>query len=64
MKQNFVVLMLVLLCFSGALTIKCLSMNNNPYIVRSTLFNLNPDHVMGVAILLKIHLVEYVFLIK
>ena len=39
----FIVLVLMLLFFGGLLAIKCVSMNNQPYVVRLTLVDLNLD---------------------
>ena len=39
-KQVFI----VLLSFSGSLTTKCASLNNEQYIARPTLISLNPDN--------------------
>ena len=39
----FIVTVLVLLCFGGSLAINCLSMNNQPCIVRSMRTDMNPD---------------------
>ena len=55
-NQTFIVLVLVLLGFDGSLTTISVSMNNQPCIVYTA--------VVEVVILLKIHLVEYVCLIK
>ena len=69
-KQKVIVLVLGILVFSGSLATKCVSMNNQPYMVIQTLIDLNPDGlhyypfiislagVMDVVILRKIHLVE------
>ena len=37
--------MLVLLGFGRPLTIKCILVNNQPYMVRPTLIDLNPDEL-------------------
>ena len=42
-REMFIVLELVLFCYDGALFIKCVSMNNQPCLVRPTLIDLNPD---------------------
>ena len=41
--QKFIVLVLVMLAFSGLLATKCVSMNNQPYMARPSLIYLNPD---------------------
>ena len=43
MKQMFIILVLLLLGFCGSLAIKCMSINNQPCMVRPILSNLNPD---------------------
>ena len=42
-NQMFIVLVLLLLGFGGLLTEKCVSINNQPCIVRPTLTDLNRD---------------------
>ena len=42
-KQMLIVLVLVLLGFCGSLAIKRISMNNQPYLVREMVVNLNLD---------------------
>ena len=66
-KKTFIVLVLVLLGFDGSLATNCVSMNNKPCIFRP--FNVITVHLllvypgaMEVVILLKVHLVKYVFL--
>ena len=44
-KQMFIVLVLVLLCFGGSMAINCVSMNNQPCMVRPTLVDLNPSEL-------------------
>ena len=44
-KQMVIALMLVLLCFGGSLAIKCVSINNQPCMVRSILIDLNPNEL-------------------
>ena len=44
-KQRFMVLVLLLLCFGESLAIKCVSNNNQPYLVRSTLIVLTLDEL-------------------
>ena len=44
-KQMFIVLVLLLLCFGGSLAIKCVSMNNKPCMPRPMLIHLNPDEL-------------------
>ena len=34
-----------LLTFTGSLATKCMSLNSEPYIVRSTVIDLNPDEL-------------------
>ena len=36
-------LLIALLCFSGSLATKCISLINQPCITRTTLIDLNPD---------------------
>ena len=64
------------LCFSESLASKCMSLNNEPWMVSSTLFNLDPvdlnyysfmislENVVEVAILLMTYLQKYVFPVK
>ena len=44
-KQMVIALILVLLCFGGSLAIKCVSINNQPYMVRPILTDLNPNEL-------------------
>ena len=44
-KLMFIVPLLVLLCFSGSLAIKCISMNDQACLVRPTLIDLNLDEL-------------------
>ena len=44
-KLMFIVLLLVLLCFSGSLAIKYISMNDQACLVRPTLIDLNLDEL-------------------
>ena len=48
-KQIFIVLLLVLLCFCGSLaaakTIKCVSVNNQQFMVWSTIIDLNLEEL-------------------
>ena len=43
MKQTVIILVLLLLGFGVSLANTCLSLNNEPCVVRSTLIDLNPD---------------------
>ena len=47
-KQTFVVLVLVLLIWSESLAIKCVSMNNQPSMVRPALTDENPDEFIPI----------------
>ena len=47
-KQTFVVLVLVLLICSESLAIKCVSMNNQPSMLRPTLTDENPDEFIPI----------------
>ena len=44
-KQTFIVLVLVLLGFGGSLTTKCVSINNQPCMVRPKFVDLSPDEL-------------------
>ena len=44
-KQTFIVLVLVLLVFGGSTATKCVSVNNQPFIVRPMLTDLNTDEL-------------------
>ena len=44
-KQIFIVLVLILLCSGGSIGIECVSMNNQPCMVRPMLIDVNPDEL-------------------
>ena len=44
-RQKFFVMMLLLLGFGVSLAIKCISMNNQPCLVRPTHIDLNPEEL-------------------
>ena len=44
-QQEFIVLVMVLLRFGRSLATKCIPIINQPFIVGSTLINLNPDEL-------------------
>ena len=44
-KQTFIVLVLMMLGFGGSLTTKCVSMNNQPWMVRPVLIDSIPDEL-------------------